>query len=137
MEIQNYFDDLKRLLTEDIHEAKERFFKIHWRYAKSRSKMETQLRAKNIPFTYMNSEHTQIRFRLTNIGVTCNDCHYDVTVYNSLGENIMDLKFHLIKGTSIFNFFSHTSRPCKSLQQNLKIQRGKFTYYFLIYKGLK
>ena len=95
MEIQNYFDDLKRLLTEDIHEAKERFFKIHWRYAKSRSKMETQLRAKNIPFTYMNSEHTQIRFRLTNIGVTCNDCHYDVTVYNSLGENIMDLKLHL------------------------------------------
>ena len=34
-------------------------------------------------------------------------------------------------------FFCHTSRPCKSLQQNLKIQRGKFTYYFLIYKGLR
>ena len=95
MEIPNYFDDLKRLRTEDIHEAKERFFIMQWRYTKSRSKMETQLRAKNIPFTYTNSEHTQIRFRLTNIGVTCNDCDYDVTIYNSLGENIMNLKLYL------------------------------------------
>ena len=117
MEIQNYFDDLKRIRTDDIHEAKKRFFKIHWRYAKSRSKMETQLRAKNIPFTYMNSEHTQIRFRLTNIGVTCNDCHYDVTVYNSLGENIMDLKFHLFNRIGFSSLLAYDARIPQLLKE--------------------
>ena len=117
MEIQNYFDELKRIRIDDIHEAKERFFLIHWRYAKSRSKMEIQLRAKNIPFTYTNSEHTQIRFRLTNIGVTCNDCHYDVTFYNSLGENIMDLKLHLFNRIEFSSLLAYDARIPQLLKE--------------------
>ena len=117
MEIQNYFDELKRIRIDDIHEAKERFFLIHWRYAKSRSKMEIQLRAKNIPFTYTNSEHTQIRFRLTNIGVTCNDCHYDVTFYNSLGGNIMDLKLHLFNRIEFSSLLAYDARIPQLLKE--------------------
>ena len=117
MEIQNYFDELKRIRIDDIHEAKERFFLIHWRYAKSRSKMEIQLRAKNIPFTYTNSEHTQIRFRLTNIGVTCNDCHYDVTFYNSLGENIMDLKLHSFNRIEFSSLLAYDARIPQLLKE--------------------
>lgn len=117
MEIQNYFDELKRIRIDDIHEAKERFFLIHWRYAKSRSKMEIQLRAKNIPFTYTNSEHTQIRIRLTNIGVTCNDCHYDVTFYNSLGENIMDLKLHLFNRIEFSSLLAYDARIPQLLKE--------------------
>lgn len=104
MEMQNYFDDLKRIRIDDIYEAKERFFIMQWRYTKSRSKMETQLRAKNIPFAYTNSDKTEIHFRLSHIGVVCNNYTYDITVYNSLGENIMNLKLYRIELSSLLAY---------------------------------
>ena len=36
-----------------------------------------------------------------------------------------------------YSFLANTPDLVKSVRQNLKIQRGKFTYYFLIYKGLR
>lgn len=117
MEIQNYFDELKRIRIDDIHEAKERFFIMQWRYTKSRSKMETQLRAKNIPFAYTNSDKTEIHFRLSHIGVVCNNHTYDVTVYNSLGENVMDLKFYLYTRIELSSLLAYDARIPQLLKE--------------------
>ena len=95
MENENYFDKLKRIHTDDIHEAKEHFFLNHWVFAKSRSKMANQLSAKNIPFTYTNSDKTEVHFWLPNIEVTCSDYIYRVVIYNSHGEADVDLTFRL------------------------------------------
>jgi hypothetical protein len=40
-------------------------------------------------------------------------------------------------GAFYFTLLFKSPFPHQSLQQNLKIQRGKFTDYFLIYKGLE
>jgi hypothetical protein len=117
MEIQNYFDELKRIRIDDIHEAKERFFIMQWRYTKSRSKMETQLRAKNITFAYTNSDKTEIYFRLSHIGVVCNNYTYDVTVYNSLGENIMNLKLYLYTRIELSSLLAYDARIPQLLKE--------------------
>ena len=57
--------------------------------------MANQLSAKNIPFTYTNSDKTEVHFWLSNIEVTCSDYIYRVVIYNSLGEADVDLTFRL------------------------------------------
>ena len=110
MDIQNYFDELKRSQTNDIHEAKELFFLNHWIFAKSRSKMASQLSVKNIPFTYTNNDKTEIHFQLSNMEVTCNDYTYYVTVYNSLGKDVMDLKFMLYTRIELSSLLSYNAK---------------------------
>lgn len=112
MEIQNYFNQLKRSQTDDIHEAKERFFSNHWMYAQSSSKMASQLKAKNIPFTYTNNDKTKacIHFRLSNIEVTCNDCTYYVTVFNSKGKDVLDLTFMLYTRIELSSLLAYNTK---------------------------
>ena len=119
MDIQNYFDELKRSQTDDIHEAKERFFLNHWMYAQSRSKMASQLRAKNIPFTYTNNDKTKayIHFQLSNIKVTCNDFIYYVTVNNSLGKDVMDLTFMLYTRIELSSLLAYNAKVPKLFEE--------------------
>ena len=79
MDIQDYLNQLKRKQIDDVEKAKDCYFENHCAFFRSRSKMETQLRSRNIPFTYTDKEQKRIQFQLSNISITSDDYRYQIT----------------------------------------------------------
>ena len=109
MENENYFDKLKRKQIDDIEKAKNYYFESHCTFFRSRSKMATQLRLRNIPFKYTDKEQKEIQFRLSNISITSNDYYYQIT-YDSHEGFVLVLNLHLLCWVDLSSFLTFDAK---------------------------
>lgn len=105
MDIQNYFNQLKRRQIDDVEKAKDYYFESHCVFSRSRSKMATQLQSRNIAFTYTDKEKKGIQFRLSNISITSDDSCYQIT-YDSQEEFVLVMKLRLFCRIDLSSFLA-------------------------------
>lgn len=109
MNIQDYFNQLKRKQIDDVEKAKDYYFENHCAFFRSRSKMETQLRSRNIAFTYTDKEKKEIQFRLSNISITSDDYRYQIT-YDSHEGFVLVLNLHLFCRIDLSSFLAFDAK---------------------------
>ena len=109
MDIQDYFNQLKRKQIDDVEKAKDYYFENHCAFFRSRSKMETQLRSRNIPFTYTDKEQKKIQFQLSNISISSDDYRYQIT-YDSQEEFVLNMELRLFCRIDVSSFLAFDAK---------------------------